>query len=106
MDFQLIGWVPCAFPASSQLALTEPSSGLSRPARVRESVDFPAPFAPTSAVICPGLNARLMPRAMASSLWPIPRPLVVKIGSPVPVAGSYSGSLSVWMRVMASSGRW
>ena len=61
---------PIAWPSSRRLMeaigapskLTEPERGLSTPASSLKSVDFPAPFGPTTAVKDPGSKEAVRPR--------------------------------------------
>src|SRR6266545_4252518 len=54
-----------------------PPSGSCSPARVRNSVDLPAPFAPTNPMTSPGATTRSSPAKSSSSPYPAASPLTI-----------------------------
>ncbi|CRH70342.1 Uncharacterised protein [Chlamydia trachomatis] len=68
VDFHFIGLLESKPSQRFSLATTSPSIDGINPAKVKDKVDFPAPFAPTKAVIWPELNSRLMFLAIGVSV--------------------------------------
>src|SRR5688572_31561599 len=63
--------------------VTEPTVGVSRPARIASSVDLPEPEAPTTATASPAVTLRSISRRMTRSLEPLftvlPMPRALRI---------------------------
>ena len=61
------------------LSETEPCSRGTRPARVRSSVDLPAPLTPTSPTTSPGATTRSRSSKRRRSPWPAVRSLAINV---------------------------
>src|SRR5436305_824768 len=60
-----------------------PRHGRSTPEIARLSVDFPAPFEPSTATISPGATTRSMPRRISVAPYPACSPVIARIGSAI-----------------------
>src|SRR5438309_7244981 len=65
---------------SLPLSSTRPAAGRISPAIAFSSVDFPAPFGPTTAVTRPGCASMLMSWMMGGPPYPAARPRVSRTG--------------------------